>query len=243
MKVRLGFAVAAQMEPDVLIIDEVLAVGDLGFVLKCFKTIDTILPNTAIVFVSHSMPMVSRICNQIMLMEHGKVEFQGKDIGKAIDLYYSRFASNESNIVFDDGSISLETASLFELRNDHNNLPQINWGDNLKLYFRFKFFKKIDPLFKIILYDKEQRPIALLLENDSNTNFIIKNNCIEFTVTHKNIQLSKGIYSVNVIVNNRTLNEVVLSHNDIIKFQVLHKNEIWPSFLLDVKYENAGINV
>ena len=46
MKVRLGFAVAAQMEPDVLIIDEVLAVGDLGFVLKCFKTIDTILPNT-----------------------------------------------------------------------------------------------------------------------------------------------------------------------------------------------------
>ena len=53
MKVRLGFAVAAQMEPDVLIIDEVLAVGDLGFVLKCFKQIDTILPKTAIVFVSH----------------------------------------------------------------------------------------------------------------------------------------------------------------------------------------------
>ena len=42
MKVRLGFAVAAQMEPDVLIIDEVLAVGDLGFILKCFKTIDNI---------------------------------------------------------------------------------------------------------------------------------------------------------------------------------------------------------
>ena len=40
MKVRLGFAVAAQMQPDVLMIDEVLAVGDLGFVLKCFKTID-----------------------------------------------------------------------------------------------------------------------------------------------------------------------------------------------------------
>ena len=77
MKVRLGFAVAAQMEPDVLIIDEVLAVGDLGFVLKCFKTIDTILPKTAIVFVSHSMPMVSRICNQIILMEKGYLNFKG----------------------------------------------------------------------------------------------------------------------------------------------------------------------
>jgi len=95
MKVRLGFAVAAQMKPDVLIIDEVLAVGDLGFVLKCFKTIDTILPETAIIFVSHSMPMVSRICNQIILMEHGKTEFQGGDIGKAIDLYYTRFAQSE----------------------------------------------------------------------------------------------------------------------------------------------------
>src|SRR5690606_10301069 len=63
MKVRLGFAVAAHLEPDILIIDEVLAVGDLGFVLKCFKKIDELLPKTAVIFVSHNMPMVSRICN------------------------------------------------------------------------------------------------------------------------------------------------------------------------------------
>ena len=55
MKVRLGFGVAAQMEPDILIIDEVLAVGDMGFILKCFKTIDDILPKTAVIFVSHNM--------------------------------------------------------------------------------------------------------------------------------------------------------------------------------------------
>ena len=107
MKVRLGFAVAAQMKPDVLLIDEVLAVGDLGFVLKCFKTIDQILPNTAIIFVSHSMPMVSRICSQIFLLENGKVNFQGEDVAKAIDLYYSRFVQNETNKVFSDGSIDL----------------------------------------------------------------------------------------------------------------------------------------
>src|SRR5690606_6244905 len=112
MKVRLGFAVAAQMQPDVLIIDEVLAVGDLGFVLKCFKQIDTILPNTAIVFVSHSMPMVSRICNQIILMERGEALFQGDEVGKAIDKYYTRFADNESNVIFTDGSLELEKVEL-----------------------------------------------------------------------------------------------------------------------------------
>src|SRR5690554_6100308 len=105
MKVRLGFAVAAQMEPDVLIIDEVLAVGDLGFILKCFKTIDEILPKTAVIFVSHNMPMVSRICTQIILMDRGQSKFQGDDVSKAIDLYYTRFANNKTNIIFDDGSL------------------------------------------------------------------------------------------------------------------------------------------
>src|SRR5690606_10453471 len=114
MKVRLGFAVAAQMEPDVLIIDEVLAVGDLGFVLKCFKQIDTILPKTDIVFVSHSMPMVSRICTQIILMENGISKFQGEEVSKGIDLYYTRFVENESNVVFDDGSVALEKVQLLD---------------------------------------------------------------------------------------------------------------------------------
>src|SRR5690554_414241 len=128
MKVRLGFAVAAQMEPDVLIIDEVLAVGDLGFILKCFKTIDTILPRTAIIFVSHNMPMISRICNQIILMDKGEAVFQGEDVGKAIDKYYTRFADNESNVVFDDGSIELNEVKLLNPVGIDKEIPQLNWG-------------------------------------------------------------------------------------------------------------------
>ncbi len=56
MKVRLGFAVAAQMEPDVLLIDEVLAVGDTGFRMKCLNRIHELLESSAVIFVSHSMP-------------------------------------------------------------------------------------------------------------------------------------------------------------------------------------------
>ena len=62
----------------------------------------------------------------------GVSKFQGNDVGKAIDLYYTRFANNESNVVFDDGSIEFEKVELLDVKSYENNIPQIQWGDNLK---------------------------------------------------------------------------------------------------------------
>lgn len=237
MKVRLGFAVAAQMEPDVLIIDEVLAVGDLGFILKCFKTIDQILPNTAMVFVSHSMPMVSRICNQIILMDHGISEFQGIDVGKAIDLYYQRFAQNESNIVFDDGSIALDTVEIIGSSTVMNGITQINWLDELKIYFKFKNIKLNDtPKFFISIYDKEQRPVGLFKANDINSRINFNNQYIEFSLSHKNVQLSKGIYSLSVSIAKMHSAEPIYRINGVMSFQIMHNEQVWPPFLLDSKF-------
>ncbi|WP_244954772.1 ABC transporter ATP-binding protein [Winogradskyella helgolandensis] len=236
MKVRLGFAVAAQMEPDVLIIDEVLAVGDLGFVLKCFKTIDTILPNTAIIFVSHSMPMISRICSQIILMEHGCAQFQGSDVGKAIDLYYQRFAQNESNVVFDDGTINLGNIEILNV-NYEGGIPQVEWGKDFELDFKFNLKNQFEvPIFNIIIFDKEQRPVALLEPNNSNDNLIIRKSLLCFTIIHKNLQLSKGIYSINLSVAQRA-GSPLLRINNVLTFQVLHEKEVWQPFLLKVRYE------
>ncbi|MBP0904513.1 polysaccharide ABC transporter ATP-binding protein [Mariniflexile gromovii] len=233
MKVRLGFAVAAQMEPDVLIIDEVLAVGDMGFVLKCFKTIDTILPNTAIIFVSHSMPMVSRICSQIILLEHGKAQFQGYDIGKAIDLYYMRFAQNESNVVFDDGSIILESVKFLNISNVVNNVPQFKWKDNieLELVLYNKLLTTI-PYITLSIFDKEQRGVAIFNYEFIKVN-ITKGN-IKLNLKHSNLQLSKGTYSLNLIIyEKQKLQNPILRMNNIISFQVLYEIETWPPFLLD----------
>ena len=238
MKVRLGFAIAAQMEPDVLIIDEVLAVGDLGFVLKCFKTIDTILPKTAIVFVSHNMPMVSRICNQVILMDHGKTEFQGSDVGKAIDLYYSRFMHNEKNLIFSDNSVELIDVKLITELNDSSKL---NWGDDLKLYFKFKLNINIEvPRFIISIFDKEQRPVAVLKYNNINDVIKIEDNYIEFFVTHTKIQLSKGVYSIHLNVFKMYSNEPILRINDIFSFQIIDFEDVWPPFFLKSTYQ--GIN-
>lgn len=236
MKVRLGFAIAAQMEPDVLIIDEVLAVGDLGFVLKCFKTIDTILPHTAVIFVSHNMPMVSRICTHIILMEHGQSKFQGDDVAKAIDKYYMRFMNNESNVVYDDGSIRMEDIQLLDpITGEPTN--QLHWGDDLKLNIKLALQDCLkSPLFTFQILDKEQRPVAsferYLLRND-----FLAQDIFEITLTHKNLQLSKGIYSISIAIGKDGTREPVYKANSVFNFQVFHEEDTWAPFLLNATYK------
>ena len=74
MYVRLGFAVAAQLNPDILLIDEVLAVGDLDYRMKCFQRILALKAcGTAIVLVTHQMPDVARVCARAVLLNRGRV--------------------------------------------------------------------------------------------------------------------------------------------------------------------------
>ena len=72
MNARLGFSIAAHLHPDVLLIDEVLSVGDLPFQEKCQARMKRFLDQgTAIVFVSHHLPAVAQLCNQVLLLDHG----------------------------------------------------------------------------------------------------------------------------------------------------------------------------
>jgi len=74
MRVRLGFAVAAHIEPNLLLVDEVLAVGDIDFRMKCFQRILTLKEHgTAIVLVTHQMVDVSRVCARAVLLDHGRI--------------------------------------------------------------------------------------------------------------------------------------------------------------------------
>lgn len=223
MKVRLGFAVAAQMQPDVLIIDEVLAVGDLGFVLKCFKTIDTLLPNTAMIFVSHSMPMVARICNQIILMENGKMDFKGFDIVKGISLYYAKFSNTETGVLFDDGSLKLET---FKIDNLHEK-TKITRGENITIQILFSVHKELvnTPNVYLEFRDKEQRPIAGAIVNENLTQ--INTTTIEYNIIIKNILFSLGIYSIDLSVNNSLTKTPMLRMNNLITFNVESDNQMW----------------
>ena len=88
MYVRLAFSVAAHIEPDILVIDEVLAVGDSNFQKKCLGKMDDVSKQgRTVLFVSHSMPMVSNLCNRGIVLSSGKLMFSGP-VSEAVIRYY-----------------------------------------------------------------------------------------------------------------------------------------------------------
>jgi homopolymeric O-antigen transport system ATP-binding protein len=89
MQVRLGFAIATAIDPDVLLLDEVLAVGDAAFRVKCFNRIHQILQNCAVIVVSHAMEQVTRICSSMLLLEHGRLVDHGTDFQAILAAYNS----------------------------------------------------------------------------------------------------------------------------------------------------------
>lgn len=87
MKARLGFSIATVVEPEILILDEVLSVGDKRFRKKCETRIQGMFDKgVTVLFVSHSTDQVLRMCNKGILLEHGKLVAQG-DIEEIVDLY------------------------------------------------------------------------------------------------------------------------------------------------------------
>lgn len=79
MSVRLGFAIATSIDADILIVDEVLAVGDLAFQRKCFDRMEDMIKRQGktVLLVSHAIRQVERICNRVILMDHGRLTADG----------------------------------------------------------------------------------------------------------------------------------------------------------------------
>jgi lipopolysaccharide transport system ATP-binding protein len=92
MHVRLAFAVAAHLEPDILIVDEVLAVGDMEFQKKCLgKMEDVTQQGRTILFVSHNLGTVKSLCSRAILLDAGRISCEG-DVDRVVDAYYASMA-------------------------------------------------------------------------------------------------------------------------------------------------------
>ncbi|MBQ0088280.1 MAG: ABC transporter ATP-binding protein, partial [Prevotellaceae bacterium] len=123
MMVRLGFAVAAHLDPEILVVDEVLAVGDAEFQKKAIGKMQDVSQGQGrtVLFVSHNMASVARLCNIGIVLEHGQTAYQGK-VREAIDYYLSSGSIKSATyIAIKEKNIQILSASILNDKGEYTN--------------------------------------------------------------------------------------------------------------------------
>ncbi len=176
MAVRLGFSVAIQMDADVLLVDEVLAVGDASFQVKCFDQFQRLkAEGKTILFVTHDMAAVERFCDRAMLLDHGAVV----DIGhpefitkKYIELNFGRSVHEapEGAARYGDQKSAEITAGWFEGMH-RQRVEATAQGDPLWACFEVEFHRDVvDPVFGVTIHNEVRHAVfAATSERDGRT--------------------------------------------------------------------------
>jgi len=200
MKVRLGFAVASQMEPDILIIDEVLAVGDAGFRQKCINSMADLMKVAAVVFVSHSMPQIQRVCTRVLHLDSGNMDYLGSPVSEGVGRYLSRFTISSAE-ARGDGSVEVSNLCLSTGEKEWSGSQEIQVKQNgvLDIEFDVLCHRNRPPLVvQALFWNLEMIPALEILDTlDNGFRF---SGSKKISVHIENLSLSPGKYSLSVIV-------------------------------------------
>lgn len=242
MKVRLGFAVAAHLEPDILLIDEVLAVGDIGFVLKCLNRMDKMLSNAAIVFVSHSIPRVARISTEILLMDHGKSVFQDKDVSAGITQYYANYKLEIGDYKGSDKA-ALKGVSLVSegVTWKMDDIIILNYGTDLEVHIEIYCHQPVArPIVYLAFYDREQRNFAEVTNFKESISLDVATGILTFVAKIPTILFAQGKYSITIGFSERHQNgstTTLFRSQSAIFFTVQGVNHGWAPVQLKADWE------
>lgn len=162
MKVRLGFAVAAHLEPEILIVDEVLAVGDAEFQRKCIGKMQDVSHNSGrtVLFVSHQMGNIIQLCSSALLMDKGMIELTG-DTPYVVEEYLktnNREASYYKASEQAKGNAYFTEISLLDRKDDKVNEVLYDEGFKIQMRFVCKDDNKLTKV-GIALVDKFKRKV------------------------------------------------------------------------------------
>ncbi|MDY6987006.1 MAG: ABC transporter ATP-binding protein [Thermodesulfobacteriota bacterium] len=242
MRVRLGFAVAAQMEPDVLLIDEVLAVGDLGFKIKCLNAVSDLLKNSAVIFVSHTMQWISSICTKLIVLDDGNVEYFDNDVPAGINYYHTKFTAPIPNIL---GSGKARVSDI-QISNGYRRARGeesllLNWGDDLSIDMSIHFDSSaIQPVIKLFVLDAKLTPIAECFSEFSGLRITPKTfNRINLQLT--NLRFSMGTYSITIVLIDLSNMEVLSRIDGAAHFKVRGTYSSWAPVLLTGKWTEERV--
>jgi lipopolysaccharide transport system ATP-binding protein len=155
MAVRLGFSVAAFLDPDILLVDEVLAVGDLAFKTKCQVRIQELRgAGVAIILVSHNLHTISHICTRTITFEKGQVAFDG-DTEQAIDVYRASLTRHnqgmEGALRAGTGEIKIEQVELLGAHGRPQAEQRVGAAVTVRIHYSAKEPVQ-NPVFNIVLH-------------------------------------------------------------------------------------------
>lgn len=190
MRVRLGFSVAAHLEPEVLIIDEVLSVGDYEFQKKCLGKIDTVSKGEGrtVLFVSHQMDAISRLCSRVLVLKNGEVDYNGRP-STGIKKYLGKEENENGAMVFFSSNVSDKLASLRKVQLKTKSKKLETWAD-----VRDEIL--VEVTFELYKSDLTVSP-GINVHNEFGDH-IFTSHHVDYMVN--SFPLSKGTYQTTVII-------------------------------------------
>lgn len=216
MTVRLAFAVAAFLEPEILVVDEVLAVGDAEFQKKAIGKMQDISKSEGrtVLFVSHNMAAVRSLCTRGMLIENGKTIFFG-DIDETIDLYLksSIFSFNSNNYIeFDEKEAPIQISkfevSSLNLKGERSNSSGVLMGNILEFSIFVLANQAYNNLKASIIISTASGTRIAAIRSHEITDFIFDSKGdFVFKATASDLKLMPGDYVVTIALaeNNTTI--------------------------------------
>jgi lipopolysaccharide transport system ATP-binding protein len=209
MAVRLGFSIAVHLDPDILLIDEVLAVGDAGFKLKAYNAITKIIERAAVIFVSHSTSQIGKVCNRGILLDQGRILLQSNTIEDVIDGYIGRFKGLKTEV------FSTQTSKLLAFNVGETQRPilpnapveerefLVCHGSNATLSFVLGIDPKIRAVHvSLTITNMEAQPVAQISSiNSQQEAFENKNDVMTISVKVHDLCLNKGRYAVDLLIS------------------------------------------
>ncbi|MEM8520133.1 ABC transporter ATP-binding protein [Flavobacterium sp. PL12] len=210
MTVRLAFAVAAFLEPEILVIDEVLAVGDAEFQKKAIGKMQDISREggRTVLFVSHNMAAVNSLCTRVLLIKDAKIALNGETVS-VINTYLSSetdYHSYLSNMNIFNYNKEIFEPLEFGFRNYKNEAIKefVKNNDDLNLFFKFKINKLYDDFnFGIAVYDINEQLLFWSFNTDTEPLFRVnvKLGLNEITIQFPKNILNEGEYTFHFIAS------------------------------------------
>ena len=199
MYVRLGFAIAIHCNPNILLMDEILAVGDVAFRNKRYNKIGSIKKDSTIIMVSHNMTQISQICDKICVLSRGKVIYYGKT-ARGIKAYEVEGKKSDQKIQ----TTEYATLPVQKYKIIFNRI-NLNYGDYLSIRIKILLASdELNAILRFVLYNETGIPCAEWNSKRLSLRFDLKKGWNELSAEIGPMTFRTGTYRVGINLNDET---------------------------------------